>query len=217
MTSKKMCTRATPPEKPGPLGAALASRSRLGAEEPLQTVGRWKVCGNMQRAGSGETSICYSFLFPVVVLFSRSGMFDSSATLWTVAHQAPPTLAFSKQEYWSGFPCPPPGESPWYGDRTQVSCIAGGFFTAEPPEKPHCSFSCFWKSALCDLTVVADFLTSSWAHLRCSYTSMHSVTPVLLVTHRLLPFHGRLRASVCAGGSSWSDLLSVFGGCGSRQ
>ena len=31
------------------------------------------------------------------------------ATLWTVAHQAPLFIGFSKQEYWSGLPCPPPG------------------------------------------------------------------------------------------------------------
>ena len=33
-------------------------------------------------------------------------------TLWTVAHQAPLSIRFSKQEYWSGFPCPPPGDLP---------------------------------------------------------------------------------------------------------
>ena len=30
-------------------------------------------------------------------------------TLWTVAHQAPLTMGFSRQEYWSGLPFPPPG------------------------------------------------------------------------------------------------------------
>jgi len=34
------------------------------------------------------------------------------ATLWTVAHQAPPSMGFSRQEYWSGLPCPPPGDLP---------------------------------------------------------------------------------------------------------
>jgi len=29
-----------------------------------------------------------------------------------VAHQAPPSMGFSKQEYWSGLPCPPPGNLP---------------------------------------------------------------------------------------------------------
>ena len=30
-------------------------------------------------------------------------------TPWTVAHQAPLSMGFSRQEYWSGLPCPPPG------------------------------------------------------------------------------------------------------------
>ena len=33
-------------------------------------------------------------------------------TLWTVAHQAPLSLGFSRQEYWSGVLCPPPGDLP---------------------------------------------------------------------------------------------------------
>ena len=33
-------------------------------------------------------------------------------TLWTVAHLAPLSRAFSRQEYWGGFPCPPPGDFP---------------------------------------------------------------------------------------------------------
>ena len=32
--------------------------------------------------------------------------------LWTVAHQAPLSMGFSRQEYWSGLPCPPPGDLP---------------------------------------------------------------------------------------------------------
>ena len=39
--------------------------------------------------------------------FSRSQLCE---TLWTVAHQSPLSMGFSKQEYWSGFPCPPPGD-----------------------------------------------------------------------------------------------------------
>ena len=38
--------------------------------------------------------------------FSRVRLF---ATLWTLALQAPLSLGFSRQEYWSGLPCPPPG------------------------------------------------------------------------------------------------------------
>ena len=34
------------------------------------------------------------------------------ATPWTVAHQAPLSMGFSRQEFWSGLPCPPPGDLP---------------------------------------------------------------------------------------------------------
>ena len=33
-------------------------------------------------------------------------------TLWTVVHQAPLSMGCSRQEYWSGLPCPPPGDLP---------------------------------------------------------------------------------------------------------
>ena len=33
-------------------------------------------------------------------------------TLWTVGHQAPLSMGFSRQEYWSGLPCPPPVDLP---------------------------------------------------------------------------------------------------------
>ena len=44
-----------------------------------------------------------------VKLLSRVPLF---ATLWTVAYQAPQSMGFSRQEYWSGLPCPSPGDLP---------------------------------------------------------------------------------------------------------
>ena len=40
---------------------------------------------------------------------SRSVVSDS-ATAWTAVHQAPLSMELSRQEYWSGLPCPPPGD-----------------------------------------------------------------------------------------------------------
>ena len=45
---------------------------------------------------------------------SRSVVSDS-ATPWPVARQAPLSVGFSRQEYWSGVPCPPPGDLPNLG------------------------------------------------------------------------------------------------------
>ena len=47
----------------------------------------------------------------------------------TIARQAPLSMEFSRQEYWSGSSSPSPGESSRPRDQTQVSCIAGRFFT----------------------------------------------------------------------------------------
>ena len=58
------------------------------------------------------------------------------ATPWTVAHQAPLSLEFSRQEYWSGLPFPSPGDLPNPGIEPMSSALAGGFFTAEPAGKP---------------------------------------------------------------------------------
>ena len=46
------------------------------------------------------------------------------ATLWTVAHQASLSMAFSRQEYWSGFPCLSSGESSWPRDQSYVSYVS---------------------------------------------------------------------------------------------
>ena len=51
---------------------------------------------------------------------------SDSVTLWTAVRQAPLSMEFSRQEYWSGLPCPSPGDLPNPGIK---STWAGGFFT----------------------------------------------------------------------------------------
>ena len=46
------------------------------------------------------------------LVFSLSVMSDSLVTPWIVAHQAPLSMGFPRQEYWSGLPFPPPGDFP---------------------------------------------------------------------------------------------------------
>ena len=43
--------------------------------------------------------------------------------LWSVAHQAPQFMGFSRQEYWNGMPTPPPGDLPWE-DQTHLSYVS---------------------------------------------------------------------------------------------
>ena len=64
-----------------------------------------------------------------VYLLSHFSYVQLSATLWTVACQAPLSMRFSRQEYWNGLPCPPPGNLPNTGIEPASPALAGGFFT----------------------------------------------------------------------------------------
>ena len=61
----------------------------------------WQVGGRFKREG---TYVC-------TVLYSVASVVIPS----TIAHQAPPSVGFSRQEYWSGLPFPPPGDLPDLG------------------------------------------------------------------------------------------------------
>ena len=60
--------------------------------------------------------------------FSRVQLF---ANLRSVARQAPLSMGFSRQEYWSGLPCPPLGDLPDSGIKLASPVLADGFFTLE--------------------------------------------------------------------------------------
>ena len=63
------------------------------------------------------------------------------ATLWTVAHQAPLSTGFSRQRYWSGLPCPPPGDLPDPGiesESLKSSALVDKFFTTSATWKALC-------------------------------------------------------------------------------
>ena len=60
----------------------------------------------------------------------------SFVTSWSVAHQAPPSMGFPRQEYWSGLPFPPPGDLPDSGIKPLSPALAGLSFTTEPSGKP---------------------------------------------------------------------------------
>ena len=60
-------------------------------------------------------------------------MSDSFETPWTVACQAPLSMEFSRQEYWSGLPFPGPGDLPHPGIEPASPVLAGGFLATPPP------------------------------------------------------------------------------------
>ena len=69
--------------------------------------------------------------------FSHVQLFE---TLWTVACQAPLSMGLSRQEYWSGFPCPPPGDLPDRGIEPlspESPALQVDSLPTEPPGKPY--------------------------------------------------------------------------------
>ena len=65
-------------------------------------------------------------------LLSRVRLF---ATPWTVAHQAPSSMGFSRQEYWSGLPFPSPGDLPDPGIEPRSPTLQADALPSKPPGK----------------------------------------------------------------------------------
>ena len=72
-------------------------------------------------------------LMCMLSLFSRVGLF---VTPWTVADQAPLSVGFSRQEYWSWLSCPPPGDLPNPGIEPRSPALQTDSWPSEPPGKP---------------------------------------------------------------------------------
>ena len=108
---------------PGMLDSCPLTRSTQQIfPEHLLGAGHCARCWGRDEKGSSCT-----FCVPMCVLsrFSRIQLF---AAPWTIACQAPPSVGFSRQEYWSGVPSPS-RESSQPRDQTRVSCIIGRCFT----------------------------------------------------------------------------------------
>ena len=122
----------------------------------------------------------------VCVKLSHFGRVQRFAALWAVAHQVPLPMEFSWQEYWSGLPCPPPGDLPDPGIRPASPAspiLEGGFFTS----------GAIWETgtsvSLC-LTYPSPCLQALclliWTRLLSRLTSQYRPLPVIL-THGCLP------------------------------
>ena len=99
----------------------------------------WRVlireCFSLRPACSQEQFCADSGCACVPHCFNRVWL---SATPWTVAHQAPLSVGFSRREHWSGLPWPPPGNLPNPGMKPtslMSPALAGRFFTTRPPGK----------------------------------------------------------------------------------
>ena len=64
---------------------------------------------------------------------SRVRLFENP---WTVAHQAPLSMGFTRQDYWSGLPFPSPGDLPDPGIKPRSPALQADALPSEPPGKP---------------------------------------------------------------------------------
>ena len=71
-----------------------------------------------------------------VCVLSRFSCVRLFATPWTVAQQAPLSVEFSRQEYWSGLPYPPPEDLPDLGIEPRTPAFQADSLLYVPPEKP---------------------------------------------------------------------------------
>ena len=119
-------------------------------------------------------------------------------TPWTVARQAPLSMGFSRQEYWSGLPCPPPGDLPHPGTKlvSRVSCtgrwifyhqhhLSSFFFPVSLPSFQPCVYSYIYLSTN---TLVHSPVHSSVLHLS-TRPPVHLSTHPFLHSSSLPPIH----------------------------
>ena len=88
-----------------------------------------------------------------------------SETLWTVARQAPLSMGFSRQEYWSGLPCPPPGSPPNPGIEP-ASPVSPALQAASLGLSHHAHKAVVFPHPLC-LWVFPGTVVSAWIILSC--------------------------------------------------
>ena len=72
----------------------------------------------------------------IVLKKNSTKMYTTLATLWTVARQAPLSMGFSKQAYWSGLPFPSPGDLPNPGIEPRFPALQADSLPTELHGKP---------------------------------------------------------------------------------
>ena len=86
-----------------------------------------------------------------VLVHAKSLQSCPTAALWTVAHQASLSMGFSRQEYWSELPFPPPGDLPNPGIELLPLRWQAGSLLPVPPLVSHWFLNCTLQYLLLSL------------------------------------------------------------------
>ena len=135
--------------------------------------------------------------------FSRVQLF---ATPCTVAYQAPPSMGFSRQEYWSGLPFPSPGDLPEPGIEWGSPALEADALISEPPgKKPIVYVKIFVLLCLWGFREILSTTANAGVHWYSSATSLRvGNVPVLwyrVFTHRYLSYR-----YTCEKSGTWKDI-----------
>ena len=101
------------------------------------------------------------------------------------ACQDPLSMEFSRQEYWSGLPFPPPGDHPHPGIKSAFPALAGRFFTTEPSKKPLKNWS---ETFLLVMFRFESKVLMKLVYVPCFYWDSLALYFVLLAQALALPF-----------------------------
>ena len=119
-----------------------------------------------------SASISLSQCCVLCLIPSRFSGVHLCATLWTVACQAPLSLGFPRQEYWSRLPFPPPGDLPEPAIEPMSPAFAGGFFTTSAAWKAlaharHSISICWVLKSLLIFTLLLPLTHHNHSQLNC--------------------------------------------------
>ena len=126
------------------------------------------------------------------------------ATLWTRAHRASLSMGFSRQEYWSGLPCLPPGDLPDPGiepSSLKSPALAGGLFTTSTTWEV---WSLLKGSQICNRKALLAF--SGFFHFLFHRKSF----PSQLLVHLFWPWHLLLWGHVLLYFFPWNLITPGF-------
>ena len=100
-------------------------------------------CKVSEGSGGGVGAVCLFFLAVFNTWYVHACMLGCFrhvrlfVTLWAIAHQAPLSMGFSRQEYWTGLSCPPQGDLSNSGIEPRSPLLQVDSLPTEPPGKPH--------------------------------------------------------------------------------
>ena len=129
--------------------------------------------------------LLYAYTSKCARVLSRFSHLQLFATLWTVALQAPLSVGFFRQQYWSVLPCPPPGDFLDPGIiplSLRAPALAGGFFTTSAPWEAHTSKHLYAYTALPIFTQITCCIPCSALFFNIVFMCIYGFSGLLLLS-----------------------------------